>query len=111
MKAIRIHQFGGSGVLQYEDSQMPVPGEGEVRVKLQAIGVNFIDVYHRIGRYPRQLPITPGEEGAGLVDAVGPGVTDLHPGDKVVYALQTGSYAEYVNVPARKLVSIPDGLD
>ncbi|RME42048.1 MAG: quinone oxidoreductase [Chloroflexi bacterium] len=111
MKAIRIHEYGGPEVLRYEDIPMPEPGAGEARVKLEAAGLNFIDVYHRMGRYPVEPPITPGVEGAGVVDAVGPGVSDLKPGDRVVYAMQMGSYAEYAVVPAWKLVPIPDNID
>jgi len=80
-------------------------------VKIEAAGVNFIDVYHRNGLYPGQLPITPGMEGAGVVDAIGLGVSELKPGDRVAYAMVQGSYAEYAVVPAWKLVPIPDGVD
>ncbi len=111
MKAIRIHEYGGPEVLRYENTPMPEPGAGEARVKIEAAGLNFIDVYHRMGRYPVEPPITPGVEGAGIVDAVGPGVSDLEPGDRVVYAMQMGSYAEYAVVPAWKLVPIPDDID
>jgi NADPH2:quinone reductase len=112
MQAIRIHQFGGPEVLRYyEEAPLPKPGAGEARVKIEAAGVNFIDVYHRTGRYPGQLPITPGMEGAGVVDAVGPEVADVKPGDRVAYAMQQGSYAEATVVPAWKLVPIPDGVD
>lgn len=111
MQAIRVHEFGGPEALRYEEAPLPEPGSGEARVKLEAAGVNFIDVYHRTGGYPAQLPIIPGVEGAGVVDAVGSGVSDVKPGDRVVYALQQGSYAEYAVVPAWKLVLIPDDLD
>jgi len=111
MKAIRVHQFGGPEALHYEEVPLPEPGAGQARVSIEAAGVNFIDVYHRTGSYPGQLPITPGVEGAGVVDAVGSGVSDLKPGDRVAYALQQGAYAQYAVVPAAKLVPIPDGLD
>jgi NADPH2:quinone reductase len=111
MKAIRVHEYGGPEVLSYEEAPLPEPGAGEARVKIEAAGLNFIDVYHRMGRYPAELPITPGVEGAGVVDAVGPEVSDLQPGDRVVYAMQMGSYAEYAVVPAWKLVPVPDGVD
>jgi NADPH2:quinone reductase len=111
MKAIRVHEFGGPEALRYEEVPLPEPGPGEARVKIEAAGVNFIDVYHRIGRYPGQPPITLGVEGAGVVDAVGPGVAEVKPGERVAYAMQQGSYAEYVLAPAWKLVAIPDGLD
>jgi len=111
MKAIRVHQFGGPEALSYEETALPEPGPGEARVKIEAAGVNFIDVYHRTGLYPGQLPITPGVEGAGVVDAVGPDVSEVKPGDRVVYAMQQGSYAEYAVVPTWKLIPIPDGVD
>ncbi len=111
MKAIRVHEYGDSEALRYEDAPLPEPGQGEARVKIEAAGVNFIDVYHRNGLYPGQLPITPGMEGAGVVDAIGPAVSALNPGDRVAYAMHQGSYAEYAVVPAWKLVPIPDSVD
>jgi NADPH2:quinone reductase len=111
MKAIRVHQYGDPEVLRYEETPLPEPGAGEARVKIEAAGVNFIDIYHRTGKYPGQLPITLGTEGAGMVDAIGPGVSDLKPGDRVAYAMQRGAYAEYAVVPASKLVLIPDNVD
>jgi len=108
MKAIRVHQPGGTDAMQYEDAPMPEPGPGEARVKIQAIGVNFIDVYHRSGQYKLPSPFTPGSEAAGVVDAVGDGVTDVQVGDRVAYAMQIGAYAEYAVVPAWKLVPLPD---
>jgi NADPH2:quinone reductase len=111
MKAIRVHQFGAPEVLSYDEAPLPEPGTGEARVKIEAAGVNFIDVYHRTGSYPGQLPITPGMEGAGVVDAVGSEVLDVKVGDRVAYAMHQGSYADYAVVPAWRLVSIPDGLD
>src|SRR5512134_691 len=111
MKAVRVHQYGGLEALKYEDVPMPEPGEGEARVKIEAIGVNFIDIYHRIGRYQGTLPLTLGQEAAGNVDAVGPGVTDVKPGDRVAFASVQGSYAEYAIVPAWRLVHIPESVD
>jgi NADPH2:quinone reductase len=111
MKAVRVHQYGGLEVLKYEDIPMPEPGEGEARVKVEAGGVNFIDIYHRIGRYSGTLPLTLGQEAAGTVDAVGPGVRDVKPGDQVVYASVQGSYAEYAIVPLWRLVPIPTGVN
>jgi NADPH2:quinone reductase len=111
MQAIRVHEFGGPEVLVCEETSLPEPGPGEARVKIQAAGVNFIDIYHRTGKYPGRLPITPGMEGAGTVDAVGSGVSDLKPGDRVAYAMVRGAYAEYAVVPAQKLVSLPDDVD
>jgi len=107
MKAVRVHQYGGLEALKHEDVPMPEPGEGEARVKIEAIGVNFIDIYHRIGRYQGSLPLTLGQEAAGTVDAVGPNVTDVKPGDRVVYASVQGSDAEYAIAPAWRLVPVP----
>jgi len=111
MKAIRIHSPGGPEVLTYEDIPMPEPKAGEARVKIDAIGVNFIDVYHRTGLYPMKTPFTLGVEGAGIVDAVGDGVTEVKRGDRVAYAMIPGSYAEYAIVPAAKLVPVPESVD
>lgn len=111
MKAIRVHEYGGVEVLKYEEVQKQEPGEGQVRVKLEAVGVNFIDIYHRIGRYQGSLPLTLGQEGGGVVDAVGANVTEVKPGDRVVYASVQGSYAEYAIVPAWMLVPVPNKVD
>jgi NADPH2:quinone reductase len=110
MKAIHVHQFGDASVLHYEDAPLPEPAPGEVCVKLAASGLNFIDIYHRTGLYPLATPFTPGMEGAGTVEAVGPEVTDLKPGDRVAYPSQMGSYAEYVTVPAARTVPVPDDI-
>jgi NADPH2:quinone reductase len=111
MKAIRVHQFGGLEVLNIEDIPLPEPGEGEARVKLEAIGVNFLDIYQRIGRYQGSLPFTLGQEAAGIVDTIGRNVTEVQPGDRVAYASVQGSYAEYAIVPAWRLVPIPPSVD
>lgn len=111
MKAIRVHQCGGPEVLSYEDIPLPEPGPGEARVKIEAIGVNYIDIYHRTGLYKSPLPFTPGMEGAGVVDAVGPDVSELRLGDRVAYAMSQGSYAECAIVPAWKLVPLPAEVD
>jgi NADPH2:quinone reductase len=111
MKAIRVHQCGGPEVLSYEDIPLPEPGPGEARVKIEAIGVNYIDIYHRTGLYKSPLPFTPGMEGAGVVDAVGPDVSELRLGDRVAYAMFQGSYAECAIVPAWKLVPLPAEVD
>ncbi len=111
MKAIRVHQFGGPEALSYEEISPPEPGPDEARVRIEAAGVNFIDIYQRTGQYRGQLPLTLGMEAAGVVDAVGPGVSDVKSGDRVAYAMQQGSYAEYATVPAWKLVPVPDGID
>jgi NADPH2:quinone reductase len=110
MQAIRVHQFGSADVLRGESIPMPEPGQGEARVKIEAAGINFIDVYQRTGQYRGELPFTLGVEGAGVVDKVGPGVTEIRPGDRVAYAMHPGSYAEYAIVSAWKLVSIPSGV-
>ena len=111
MKAIRIYEFGGPEKLRYEEVPLPEPGEGEVRVKIEAAGVNFIDIYHRTGLYPLPLPATPGVEAAGVVEAVGSGVTELKVGAPVAYSSQLGAYAEYAVVPESKLVPVPAELD
>ncbi|MFN8434279.1 MAG: quinone oxidoreductase [Anaerolineales bacterium] len=111
MKAIRVHGYGGVEVLNYEEVEKPEPGENQVRVRLEAVGVNFIDIYHRIGRYQGSLPLTLGQEGGGIVDAVGANVSEVKPGDRVVYAGVQGSYAEFAIVPASSLVPVPPNVD
>jgi len=111
MRAVRVEQFGGLEALRIQDVPVPEPGEGEARVKIEVIGVNFLDIYQRIGRYQGSLPFTLGQEAAGVVDAVGTSVTDVKPGDHVAYAMVQGSYAEYAIVPAWQLVLIPAGVD
>ncbi len=111
MKAIRIHTTGGPDVLRVDDVPMPEPGPGQARVKLTASGVNFIDIYFREGQYPAQLPLTLGQEGAGVVDAVAPDVTDIAVGAQVAYTSIPGAYAEYAVVPAARLVPVPNGID
>src|SRR5262245_48770975 len=110
MYAVRVHQFGGPEALTYEELPAPEPGPGEARVKIAAVGVNFIDIYHRKGLYRGNLPLTLGQEAAGTVDALGEGVTDVREGDRVAYAGVQGSYAGYALVPAAKLVKLPDGV-
>jgi NADPH:quinone reductase len=109
-KAIRFHQPGGPEVLRLEDVPLADPGPGEARVRQAAVGVNFIDIYHRTGLYPLPLPSGLGVEGAGRVEAVGPGVTDVAPGDRVAYVATPGSYAEARNVPADRIVKLPAGI-
>jgi NADPH2:quinone reductase len=111
MKHIQVSKNGGPEELKIVESPTPQPGPGQALVKIAASGVNFIDVYFRTGLYKADLPFTPGNEGAGTVEAVGSGVTDLKPGDRVAYAMQRGSYSEYALVPAAQLVPIPDGVD
>ena len=109
-RAIRIHQTGGPEVLHLEDVTLPPPGPGEARVCHQAVGVNFVDVYHRSGLYPLPMPSGLGVEAAGLVEAVGPGVQGLAVGDRVAYIAGPGSYATARNVPADRLVALPAGV-
>lgn len=111
MKAVRVHQYGGLEALKVEDLPVPDPGEGETRIKIEAAGVNFIDIYHRLGRYQGSLPLTLGQEAAGTVEAVGTNVTEVKPGDRVAYASVQGSYAEYAIAPAWRLIPIPTGVD
>ncbi|MSP40279.1 MAG: quinone oxidoreductase [Deltaproteobacteria bacterium] len=111
MKAVRIHQYGGPEVLTYEDIPIPEPKAGEARVKIDAIGLNFIDIYQRTGLYPLQMPCALGMEGAGVVDAVGDGVSEVRAGDRVAYAMILGSYAEYAIVPAARLAPLPVNVD
>jgi NADPH2:quinone reductase len=111
VKAVRIHETGGPEVLQLEDIELEAPGPGMVTVRNHAIGLNFIDTYHRSGLYPLPLPIGLGLEGAGVVEAVGEGA-DLETGDRVAYcAAGFGAYAEALNLPASRLVKIPTGVD
>jgi NADPH2:quinone reductase len=112
-RAIRFGSFGGPEVLEYREVDLPAPSAGEARVAHRAIGVNFIDVYHRTGLYPLALPSGLGGEGAGVVTAVGAGVTHVVPGDRVAYTAPTplGSYATERNVDARWLVKLPASLD
>ena len=111
MKALRIHNYGGPEVLKLEDIPIPEPKLGEARIKIEASGVNFIDIYQRTGLYPLKTPCTLGMEGAGVVDAVGESVTEVKHGDRVAYAMIPGSYAEYAIVPTVKLAPLPSNLD
>lgn len=111
MKAIRVHEQGDASALTYEEAPTPEPAAGEARVRVEAAGLNFIDIYQRMGLYPMQVPFIPGSEGAGVVDAIGSDVTGLRRGDRVAWAMVPPSYAEQVCVPARHLVKIPDGID
>lgn len=111
MKAIRIHEHGGPEVLEYTDIPDPLPKPNEAIVKIDAAGVNFIDIYFRTGLYPIELPFTNGQEGAGVVSAVGSDVDAVKVGDRVAYTGAQGAYAEYAAVPADRLVQVPDRLD
>ena len=111
-KAIRIHAHGGPEVLTYEDADPGQPGAGQILVRHTAIGLNFIDVYHRTGLYPPPggFPLIPGGEAAGVVLAVGTGVDWLKPGDRIAYAVNVGAYSESRVMPAERLVKLPDGI-
>ena len=106
-----LRENGGPDVLRMEDVETPVPGPGEARVRLEFAGVNFIDIYGRKGLYKGVLPRILGDEGAGVVDAVGPDVTDVKAGDRVAFAMQAGSYAEYAVLRSAALVRVPDGME
>ena len=110
MRAIQVATPGGPDVLRITDLPVPEPGAHEVRIRIEAAGVNFIDIYQRTGLYPVVPPFTPGMEGAGVIDAVGSGVTAVSPGVRVAYAMTVGAYAEYALVPARAVVALPDAL-
>jgi len=111
MKAVFVEKPGTAEDLRYADLPKPTPGPGQALVKIEAAGVNFIDVYFRTGLYPAPAPILLGSEGAGTVESVGPDVTLVKPGDRVAYAMARGSYAEYAVVPAQQLVALPAELD
>ena len=110
MHSIRIHATGGPEVLSFEESVLPAPGPGQALVRHEAIGINFIDVYHRVGLYPVGRPFTPGLEAAGVVEQVGEDVEVVRPGDRVAYADVLGAYAESAVVPADRLVPVPAGV-
>ncbi|MBM3276505.1 MAG: quinone oxidoreductase [Candidatus Handelsmanbacteria bacterium] len=111
MKAVRFQQCGGPEVLQYEEVPSPVPAAGQALVQVKAIGLNYIDTYHREGLYPVPLPCTPGMEAAGRVVALGEGVGEVKVGDRVAYAGTIGAYAEQAAVPAARLVPLPEAVD
>ena len=110
MKMIRIEAFGGPEVLRLAEAGEPAPKPGQIAVRLEAAGVNFIDVYHRTGLYPNALPFVPGMEGAGVVTARGDGVEGVREGDRVAWTSVLGSYAETVLLPADRAVPVPDGV-
>jgi NADPH2:quinone reductase len=109
--AIRVHQTGGPEVLTWESVDVAAPGPGQVRLKQHAVGVNYIDTYQRSGLYKLPMPLIPGNEGAGEVVAVGPGVTEFKVGDRGAYAGAVGGYAEERLLPADRLVKLPDSID
>lgn len=111
MKAVFVNAPGGADQMQYAEVPTPVPGKGQALVRIMVTGVNFIDVYFRIGLYKADPPVLLGMEAAGVVEAVGEGVTEVKPGDRVAYAMNRGSYAEFAVVPSWQLVPIPVGLD
>src|SRR5687767_8044537 len=109
MKAIRIHAPGGPEVMRLDDAPEPTPKAGEAVVKVDAAGLNYIDVYFRSGLYKAEYPLTLGLEAGGTVTAVGPNVSEVKVGDKVAYTGVAGAYAEYAAVPAARLVVLPTG--
>ena len=111
MKAVRVHETGGPEVLRYEEVPVPTPSPGQAQIKVEAIGLNYIDIYFRSGLYKTALPFTPGMEAAGTVTAIASGVADVRVGDRVAYAPSIGAYAEYAVVPAERLVPLPQGVD
>lgn len=111
MRAIRMHETGGPGVLRLDNIDLPSPQRGQVLVRIAAAGVNFVDTYHRRGLYPLDLPIMLGVEGSGVVEAVGPGVEGVAEGDRVAYVGQQGSYAEAALVPGEAVVPVPAEVD
>ncbi len=111
MKAVRVHEVGGPEVLKYEEVSLPEPGPGEARIKVEAAGLNFIDIYVRTGQYKATLPVIPGQEAAGVVDAIGAGVSEVKVGDRVaVYSGDLSSYGEFAIAPSWKLVPIPSAI-
>ena len=108
--AIQIHETGGPEVLKWEEVEVGDPGPGQVKIRQEAAGLNFIDVYHRTGLYKQEMPFTPGVEGAGVVEAVGEGVANVKKGDRVAYAGGTGGYAEARLIDSDRLVKLPDAI-
>ncbi len=108
--AIRVHHTGGPEVLHWEEIEVDEPGPGQIRLRQEAAGLNFIDIYHRSGLYKQGLPFTPGVEGAGTVEAIGPGVSNVQAGDRVAYAGPIGGYAEVRLIDADRVVKLPDSI-
>jgi NADPH2:quinone reductase len=111
ISCVRVRQLGGPEQLEWTEAELGPPGPGEVQLQHHAIGLNFIDVYHRTGLYPQPLPFVPGQEAAGVVTALGPGVTSLKVGQRVAYAPLGGAYATFRNAPADRLLALPDEVD
>src|SRR6202162_6724613 len=110
--AIRFHTTGGPEVLVWEEVSVGKPGPGQARIRQTAVGLNFVDIYNRSGLYPAPLPSGLGGEGAGVVEEVGPGVTDLEPGDRVAYgSAPLGAYSEARLIPADRLLQLPDSIN
>jgi NADPH2:quinone reductase len=112
MQRVRVNEYGGPEVMKVEEAETPAPGAGEALIRIEAAGVNFIDTYQRSGQYKVPLPFTPGQEAAGVVEAVGPDVTEFRPGDRVVYTTPAvlGAYATHLSVPTRHLLPLPAGV-
>jgi NADPH:quinone reductase len=111
-KVMRIHQHGGPEVLRWEDEEVGDPGPGQVRLRQTAVALNFVDIYFRVGQFGSEtMPFVPGVEGAGIVDAVGPGVDQFQPGERVAYAGLPGAYREVRLAPAERLLKLPDDID
>ena len=108
--AIRVHEDGGPEVRQWQEVEVGAPGPGQVRLRQEAAGLNFIDVYHRTGLYKQEYPFTPGVEGAGVIETIGPDVANLSVGDRVAYGGPIGGYAEVRLIPADRLVKLPDAI-
>ena len=108
--AIRVHESGGPEVLRWEEIDVGNPGPGQIRLRQEAAGLNFIDVYHRTGLYKQDMPFTPGVEGAGVVEAVGPDTTNVNVGDRVAYGGPIGGYAEVRLIQTDKVVKVPEGI-
>jgi len=108
--AIRVHESGGPEVLRWEETEVGNPGPGQIRLRQEAAGLNFIDVYHRTGLYKQDMPFTPGVEGAGVVEAVGPDTTNVNVGDRVAYGGPIGGYAEVRLIQTDKVVKVPEGI-
>lgn len=110
MKLVRVHRHGGAEVLELEESEVPRPGPGQALLRIEATGVNFVEIYHRTGLYKLPLPFILGNEAAGTIEAIGPGVTTVRPGDRVASLNVLGAYAEYALAETERLVPVPDGV-
>jgi NADPH2:quinone reductase len=110
VKLVRVHRHGGAEVLELEESEVPRPGPGQALLRIEATGVNFVEIYHRTGLYKLPLPFVLGNEAAGTIEAIGPGVTTVRPGDRVASLNVLGAYAEYALAETERLVPVPDGM-